>query len=126
MPTKPSPKEEMLGLIEVNLDRTRHLKYTLNAFIELDDMLGINILQNPQAFLTSLSAKTMRAFLWVGLIHEDPDLTLDAVGALIHMGNLGELNQAIQKAMTVALPEPEDATGEAADPNALAASPSAG
>jgi hypothetical protein len=114
MPTKPSPKEEMLGLIEVNLDRTRHLKYTLNAFIELDDMLGINILQNPQAFLTSLSAKTMRAFLWVGLIHEDPDLTLDAVGALI------------QKAMTVALPEPEDATGEAADPNALAASPSAG
>ena len=58
--------------IPIELDRTRHLIYDLNALAELEDRVG-----DLDKFFKSLSEKKglplkiMRFMLWAGLISED-------------------------------------------------------
>jgi hypothetical protein len=76
------------GEISIRLDRVRVLKYDFNAFAEFEDRTGKTV---PATFST-ITAKNpnetfgfsmIRSFLWAGLIHEDPELTMQGAGKLI-------------------------------------------
>ena len=85
-------------LTPIKLDRKRNIKFTLNSLIEFERITGIKISEiseNP-------SLEVVLALIYVGLKHEDEDLTMEKVGDLITMDKLQVVNSAIVKAINVA------------------------
>lgn len=83
--------------VSIELDKERHLKYTLNAFAEMEDRYG-----SVDAALEVVKNNNMRAIIfiiWCGLIHEDETLTEKQVGNMVEIDQLqdivGKLNDAI-------------------------------
>ena len=62
------------AVIEIQLDRPRHLKFDHNAFCLLDEVL------NPMTETVLASHRGQRALLYAGLLHEDRRLTLEQAG----------------------------------------------
>lgn len=86
------------GYVSVNLDKPRKLKYTFNAFCELEDK-GMNLLELKE---DNFKLKDIRLLVWAGLRHELPDLTPEDAGELIDYGNLKEISDAVAEAVQVA------------------------
>lgn len=79
------------------LDKLRHLKFDLNSFCLLEEKFG-----NIEKALIELERGVMRAvrvILWVGLQHEDPDLTEQAVGEMVTVDNLDAVGAALLRAL---------------------------
>lgn len=89
--------------IPITLDKPRNLVFDLNAFCELEDRFG-DINAAFQA-LENGSVKAIRTLLWVGLIHEDENLTEKQVGKLVTFDNVQEIAEKINQAMSKSLPE---------------------
>lgn len=66
--------------VEIKLDKPRHLRYPLGVLREMDE----------QADLAKV--------IWLGLKHEDSELTEEAVGEMVDMAMLPELADPIKKA----------------------------
>lgn len=96
----------------IELDKERHLRYDLNALAEVEDAFGS--MGSAFAALRQGSMKAVRCLLWAGLLHEDPDLTLHDVGALVTMENLGTVSDAIMPAINGGIPEKEEKTEQEA------------
>lgn len=86
--------------------KERHLKYTLNALVEIEDKYGT--VDAGFALLDKGSIKAARFILWAGLIHEDPELTEVEVGALMDMAYMQELMQTMGSAMKSDVAAPEN------------------
>lgn len=70
--------------VTINLDRPRRLRYTMNALISMEEALGKPIGQLISDYNTgTIGFKDMRIIIWAGLLHENPDLTLEQVGDMI-------------------------------------------
>ena len=87
----------------ITLDRERTLLFNLNAFCDLEDVFGT--VDDAMKALQDGKVKALRALLWAGLKHEDPGLTEEAVGAMLGLGDLQEISEAINKAIISAMPE---------------------
>ena len=89
--------------------------FDLNAFAELEDKFG----SLDQAFqkMQQGSVKATRTLLWAGLLHEDENLTERQVGAMISLTNVERIMEQITEALTAALPEDTEATGNAVTPD---------
>jgi DNA-binding phage protein len=87
--------------VSITLDKERHLLYDFNALASLEDA-GYTITEAMEQ-IGKGSAKAIRAFLWAGLLHEEPSLTLEAVGKMITLQNLAYVAEQIGKAQEVAL-----------------------
>lgn len=83
----------------------RTIKFTLNAMAELEDKYGTVDAAFEQ--LDKGSIKAVRAILWAGLIHEDPDLTEQQVGNLIDIQYMQELTTSLGHALDSDMPDPE-------------------
>jgi len=92
--------------VPIHLDRERHLKFDLNACCQIEKQTGKNYftLIAPGG----LTATDLRAFLWAGLVHEDEELTVEAVGEMIRPGSIEHILEAIGKAVSESLPEPKE------------------
>lgn len=68
------------------LDKERHLRYDFNALADLDQALGLmdggSLASLPQD-VSKMRLTYMRAFIWAGLLHEDPRLTQRGAGELV-------------------------------------------
>ena len=90
--------------IPITLDKERHVRFGYNQLCKLED-IGIpiagldKIMSDPGRLFTNI-----RTLLWVGLAHEDPTLTLDAVGEMIDTSRIGEMGEVINRAITAAFP----------------------
>lgn len=84
--------------VDIYLDKPRRLKLDLNAMICYEETTGRKFTEIGGK---SLELTELRLVLWVMLLHEDPDLTVEEVGGMVHMGNVGELTTAIRKAVTL-------------------------
>lgn len=93
----------LVPLVEIDLDKPRHLRLDLNAMCEFERVAG------KPFFEINRSMQDTRILLWVALIHEDPDLTQEEAGAFCYGGNLPLIDVALAKAMQVAMPEPTGA-----------------
>jgi hypothetical protein len=82
---------------------TKNLRYDLNAIAELEDKFGS--LDNIQEALNSGSLKSLRTFLWAGLIHENETLTEKELGSWLSLADLFVLQKDIVKAIEMSNPK---------------------
>lgn len=87
----------MKKTIEIQLDKKRNLRYTLNSFRILEKQFGISVDKLGE----NITMETIQALLYVGLIHEDKKLTFEAVGDMVDFGNLPDVNQKISEAFLI-------------------------
>jgi hypothetical protein len=101
--------------VKIELDKPRTLRYDFNAMIDIDEKYeGI---ENALAELgadepgrVGRALKATRYLIYIGLKHEDSDLTEEKVGHLLaySMGAMTEISASIMRAMGTALPDPEE------------------
>ena len=94
--------------IPIELDRTRYIRYDLNAFAEMEDRYGS--VEKAMAAIEEGSIKAVRFILWAGLVHEDETLTERQVGAFVGLQEMSDIQDAILNALESANPA-EDAVG---------------
>ena len=85
---------------------SHNLVFDLNAMVELEDLYG----DIDKAFeaMNKGSFKAIRALIWAGLLHENADLTIHDVGALLQTQDLVQLGEVIKTAMGEDMLQPED------------------
>ncbi|MCL6611176.1 MAG: hypothetical protein K6T66_06525 [Peptococcaceae bacterium] len=91
--------------VKIMLDKERHLLYDLNAFACLEEEYG-----NIDGALDALAkgkVNALRAILWAGLVHEDESLTPKDVGKLLTLADLQRVAEAVNEALSHAMPQPE-------------------
>ena len=97
----------------IHLDRPRKLSLDLNAMGDFEDLTGKDFLR-----LVSLrSAKEIRALLYVCMKADDPLLTEEQVGALVHVGNIELISAALTNLMNDAAPPALADGGNPTDPS---------
>jgi hypothetical protein len=77
----PNPARGEYG---INLDKSRVLKYDLNAFVLFEETVGRPLDQAFDEGTPKLA--DLRALIWCGLVHEDRSLSLEEAGGLIEYG----------------------------------------
>ena len=100
--------------IVVQLDKTRTLRYDLNAFIALEEEFGD--IDATLAQFEKGSMKALRALLWAGLLHEDENLTPQQVGSLVLMADIEATSKAMMEAVEHDMPEGSDLPGNLEPP----------
>lgn len=89
--------------VMIMLDKERELKYTLDSFGELEDKYG----SVDVAFeaLENQKVRDVAYFIWVGLTHEDEEITPKQVARLIPIGKMGVMMELITKAISTDMPD---------------------
>ena len=90
----------MKPFVEINLDKPRRLRYTINALVALEEKLGKPISAIDR---TKIGIKEFRLLLWAGLIHEDPNLTEEKVGELMDEADINYIAEKINEAIQISL-----------------------
>lgn len=90
----------------IELDRPRNLRWTTNAEIKVEELVGKPIYQIGDGF----GKRELRAVLWAGLIHEDPALSLEQVGDLMDLATDEYISAKVTEAINLA-------NGTKKDPN---------
>ena len=81
-------------MVKIKLDKERSLRYDLNAMEKFEDVTGKS-LADPKTLQENIRIKDMKALLWVGLLFEDPSLTLEQLGSMVDTDNLDVLAIAL-------------------------------
>lgn len=102
-------------LVPIELDKVRNLQLDFNALADIEEKTGRNMLS--RGAWDGISASHMRVFLWAMLRHEEPTLTVEAVGAMLTIDTLPLIEQAFNKIESASNPESK------ADPTQGTASP---
>lgn len=96
------------GAIPLTLDRKRYLLLDFNALALIEEETGKSTLDPEFWNNFPKSAKDIRLFMWAALKRDDPDLTIEAVGNLIHPGVMEDINAALTLTMMESMPEAEE------------------
>lgn len=103
--------------VVINLDRPRRLRYSMNALVNVEEVLGKPVGQIVSEFNEGLFGfKDIRAILWAGLLHEDPGLTPEQVGDMIDEAEsfayvAQRVGEALQSAFSSVEAEEKNITG---------------
>jgi hypothetical protein len=92
--------------VTIELDRERALRFDFNALSLFEETTGLNSLD--ASIWQSLNAKNLRAMLWAALKHDDPSLTQEQVGSMLHSGNIGYITERITEAYKGSTPDQQD------------------
>lgn len=90
------------GIVSVELDKERNIRFTMNALAEIEDALGVPLSEMEKVAMTM---KNIRTILWAGLIHEDDSLTVEQVGNMVDLGNIKEVQEKVAEAFAMAQPK---------------------
>ncbi len=74
------------------LDKPRRLRFTMSAIKKMREAFG------DDALTDGIEVDSISKMVWFGLIHEDPDLTPEAVDDMIDLQNLEEVSAAVSEA----------------------------
>jgi len=80
----------------IELDKPRTLRYDLNALCAIEEATGKPI---AEALSAGSSFSAMRVIIWAGLKHEDPALTVEAVGAMVDPALMNVALEALVEAL---------------------------
>ena len=97
----------------ITLDRERRMVFDLNAMVKYEEISGKNIFDGFDK--NSMSAKDIRDMLWVCLLEDDPELTPEQLGKMIHPGNMADIQASLNLAFEAAAPE--ESSGDEEEPN---------
>lgn len=91
-------------VIEVELGgQTRRLRYTFRALKAIERVLpGVNALSGLADLFADLSATSAVAWIWAGLLHEDPNVTIEQVEEWLDFGTFGRIVEQMQASVTPA------------------------
>jgi hypothetical protein len=92
--------------VKIDLDKERTLRFDFNAMANYEDATGANALLMDWSKAT---AKQIKALVWGCLLHEDPALTLDQVGGMLHGGNAKMIGKKIMEAILAGSPKAKEA-----------------
>lgn len=106
--------------------KERRLSYDLNAVAEIGERLGIRIrlgTLGSDLLQQEIPLRALRTLLWAGLIHAEPELTEEEVGAWVTQDNVqevmerffelfGEIGQGMKQAQEEESPGPPVETTE--------------
>jgi len=108
----------------IDLDRPRQLRFSTNALVLLEELLGKATPEIAAGLQTgSWGFRELRAMLYAGLVGEDRQLTVNAVGELMDLKPLDYLVSKIGEAFDVAFPnEDTEKNVEAVTPGTGASS----
>jgi hypothetical protein len=97
--------------IKFTLDENEYeLKFNLNTFCELEDIYGD--LNKAFEDLQRMKIKAVRALVYSAVKVEDDSVTLKSIGSLLGLDDLERLGTVINKALSIAMPEVEETSGE--------------
>ena len=97
--------------IKVKLDRERTLRFDMNAQVAFEDATGENTLDGA-FWKKKMTAKITRALIWACLVHEDPALTIEQVGAFLTQKNFERVTIALNKALIASMPKDNEEDAE--------------
>jgi len=86
------------------------LKFNLNTFCELEDIYGD--LNKAFEDLQRMKIKAVRALVYAAVKVEDDSVTLKSIGSLLGLDDLERLGTVINKALSIAMPEVDETSGE--------------
>lgn len=86
--------------------KARNLKFDMNSLVELEEIYGT--VDAAFATLEKGKMKDVRNVVWAGLLHDEPELTVREVGAMISVEDLGMLMQGITEASDTDLPHEDE------------------
>ena len=87
--------------------KERHLRYTMESMAQVEERLGLtNIFAFDELKAVPLGARTMRTWIWAGLLHESPELSESEVGNWIDGENFIALSEAFSQALARFFPKP--------------------
>lgn len=84
-------------MAKIKLDKVRNMKFTLNSLIKFEKITGINIAQIGER---SQDVEIILALIYVGIMHEDKDITMEQIGDLVTLDKLADINKAISEAIS--------------------------
>lgn len=87
------------GEVNIELDKTRTLKFTTRALAELEDKLEIPLSQLGEQ---TMGIKALIKMCWAGLLHDDSNLTIDEVSDLMDYSDFETLSEKIREALELA------------------------
>lgn len=82
------------------------LVFDFNAITELEDKHGINLLEKAVLDKMALTPSVVRKFVWAGLLHKQPELTLEQAGKKLELTKLSEVIAELQEALVKAFQTP--------------------
>lgn len=84
--------------VPLQLDRERHMRLDFNALATIEEVLGESALDGSVFKPENLSlARYLRAILYATLKHEDPNLTLEEVGAMLSLSNVETFSEVRER-----------------------------
>jgi SAM-dependent methyltransferase len=95
MGSKDKPEEQRI--VEVQLDKPRTLIWDFNAMTLIKKKTGKNPMKGE---FQGQSVHDMRLFFWACLVHEDPALTVEQVGAYLYIHQFREALSIMLRLMT--------------------------
>jgi hypothetical protein len=110
--------------IRLTLDKPRTLRITWRSLEALEEQHGLSLDDISKQFRSGSQMKAVRFVVWLGLLHEDPGLTLDGVGDLLDKGNVTEIADAAARLITQRFSGSEG-NGQAAVPKRTKKGPAA-
>ena len=94
----------VVPMIEIELDKKRLLDFNLNALAAAEKAMtnfwGVRTTMGNVLSEGTIGAADTRAMIWGGLIHEDPELTLEQVGAMVRIDNLLYVQGKLMESLT--------------------------
>jgi hypothetical protein len=91
-------------------EKEYELKFNLNTFCELEDIYGD--LNKAFEDLQRMKIKAVRALVYAAVKVEDDSVTLKSVGSLLGLDDLERLGTVINEALSIAMPEVDETSGE--------------
>ncbi len=98
--------DKALPVVEITLDKPRHLKYDFNAIRAIERETGKNLLKDN--IWRDLSGTNLLIMVWAGLLHEDKNLKLEDVGAMFDLSHGSMVTGKVLEAWGLAVPEPRE------------------
>jgi hypothetical protein len=89
----------------------RVLRYDLNALAEIGDRLDIQIRIShiyEDLLNRPMPLKAFRVVIWAGLVHENPNITEEEVGAMVDVDELPEVMGGFFGQLGLTSPDDED------------------
>lgn len=86
----------------ITLDKERRVKFTVNALIDFEAEIGYPLSKmQERSEKEGFGLKHIRAWLWAGLKHEDPSLTVEQAGDLIQLADGDTFERKLATVMEV-------------------------
>lgn len=103
--------------MKILLDKERNLRFDFNAMRAYERLTGHNMLSKSILnILKDINVDGATTLLWAALVHEDKDLTVDAVGAMLTLGDADRVFGALAQALGAAMPKPDESSDPTKSP----------